>query len=140
MYSPDNFTTWQSSTLGSYNFTASPSSTALTAFYSHQWLGQDGNSSGVRLYYGGPDDQVHELALFPDVDAQWFSQSILQGTNGNAGIASGWWDGPGFGNLYLFGKNNEFQIWSNNFNATRTTTEKASYGDWVNGLSQHSLR
>lgn len=135
MYSTDSLTTWQLGSLGDHNFTASGSSTALTAFYSDHWLGQDGDSPGIRLYYGAPDNQVHELALFPNVSSQYISQSIFRSTNGNAGIASGWWDGAGLGNLYMFDKNSQLQIWSNNFNFTHGATHNSSYGEWVEGWS-----
>ncbi|KAF6226908.1 hypothetical protein HO133_008349 [Letharia lupina] len=96
-------------------------------------LGQDGNSPGIRLYYGAPDNKVHELALFPNISSQYFSHSVIPGTNGNAGIASGWSDDSGLGNLYVFDKNNEFQIWSNNFNTTHDATQNASYDNWIEG-------
>ena len=133
MYSTDNFTTWILGSLGESNFTASASSTALTAFYSDRWLGQDRNSSGVRLYYGGPDNNVHELALFPNISSRYISQFVFPGTNGNAGITSGWWDGPGFGSLYSFDKNGNFQIWSNSFNSTSDTPRNSPYGNWLKG-------
>ena len=133
LFSTDDLATWQLGSLGGYNFTASVSSTALTAFYSDHWLGQDGNSPGIRLYYGAPDNKVHELALFPNISSQYFSHSVIPGTNGIAGIASGWSDESGLGNLYVFDKNNEFQIWSNNFNTTHDATQNASYDNWIEG-------
>lgn len=133
--SADNLTTWQLVSLGDSNFTASVSSTSLTAFYSDHWLGQDGNSTGIRLYYGAPDNQIHELALFPSVGSQYFSQFIFRGTNGNAGLSSAWWDAPGLGNLYVFDENNKFQVWSNNFSTTHDATQNAPYGNWVGGDS-----
>ncbi|CAD6580760.1 MAG: hypothetical protein ASARMPRED_000318 [Alectoria sarmentosa] len=129
--STDNLMTWQLGSLGDCNITASVSSTALTAFFSDHWLGQDGNSTGIRLYYGAPDNQIRELALFPNVGSRYFSQFNFSGTNGNAGFSSAWWDGPGLGTLYLFDENNNFQVWSNNFNDTHDTTQPASYGKWV---------
>ena len=141
MYSSDNCTTWHLGSLGDSNFTTSVSSTALTALYSDHWLGLDGNSTGVRLYYGAPDNLVHELALFPSSThnpSQYISQSVFRGTNGNAGIASAWSDSSGLANLYLFDQNHEFQIWSNDFNVTHNATTNTSYGNWVNGELQQS--
>ncbi|CAD6582626.1 MAG: hypothetical protein ASARMPREDX12_000992 [Alectoria sarmentosa] len=109
LYSTDNLLTWQLGSLGDCNITASVSSTALTAFFSDHWLGQDGNSTGIRLYYGAPDNQIRELALFPNVGSRYFSQFIFSGTNGNAGFSSAWWDGPGLGNLYLFDEKTIFK-------------------------------
>lgn len=136
LYSTDNLTTWILGSLGDNNFTASNSSTSLTAFYSDHWLGQDGNSTGIRLYYGAPDNQIHELALFPNVGSQYFSQFIFPGTDGNAGFSSAWWDGPGLGNIYMFDENNKFQVWSNNFNTTHDATQNAPYGNWVEDPSE----
>lgn len=114
---------------------ASVSSTALAAFFSDHWLGQDGNGTGIRLYYGAPDNQIHELALFPNVGSQCFSQFVFSGTNGNAGFTSVFSDESGVGSLYLFDENNAFQVWSINFNDTHDTTRPACCGKWVEGES-----
>ena len=139
LYSTDNCTTWQLGGLGFYRFKASVSSTALTAFYSNHWLGQDRNSSGIRLYYGAPDNKVHELAIFTNNGPQYFSQHVFDGTNGNAGIASAWQDDLGLGFLYLFDQNGTFQTWSNNFSATHNATNNITFGDWVIGRLRQAL-
>ena len=138
LYSTDDFTTWQTGSLGDYNVTASTSSKALTAIYGDHWLGQSEDSAGVRLYYGALDNQVHELALFPHAGSQYFAQFVFKGSDGNAGIAAVWQDGPGLGNLYTFDQHGELQIWGNNFNTTHISNNNnnnASLGEWVNSRS-----
>ncbi|KAL8783801.1 MAG: hypothetical protein Q9195_009268 [Heterodermia aff. obscurata] len=143
LYSIDNCTTWLIGSLGDYKFEASASSTALTAFYSDKWLGQDGNSSGIRLYYGAPDNHVHELALFPtspDSPSQYFSHFVFPNSNGNAGLTSIWSEESGLGNLYMYDQNDEFQIWSNKFNTSQNDT--AATGNWVTdgGQNYYSIK
>ena len=93
------------------------------------------------MYYGAPDNQVHELAPFPNVNSQYFPQHVFNGTNGNAGIGSMLWDGSGLGHLYIFDENDKLQHWSNNFTTTHDVSQNALYGSWIEGrLSPSPLK
>ncbi len=112
LISTDNATSWRSGPLGNSTVEASASAKALTAFHSEKWLGSDSlNTAGMRLYYGAPDNQVHELAFFIN-DTAWSSQFVFKGTNGNAGLTSSWTDSTGRANLYLLNMDNDLKIWS----------------------------
>jgi len=80
--STDNLSTWLPPSK------SSPSAKALTATHSESWFGaRRANSSGLRLYYGAPDNQIHELASALGDTSPWSPQFFFNGTNGNAGIS-----------------------------------------------------
>ena len=59
----------------------------LPPVYSDSWFGKVmGDSSGLRIYYGVTDNQVHVIA-FALGNTSLFFQSTFNGTNSNAGIS-----------------------------------------------------
>ena len=140
MISTDNLTTWHPGPLGNSSFQASPSATAMVAMWSVQYFGHvKANSSGIRLFYGGPDNQVQELA-FALGDSSWVSQSTLNGTNGNAGITATSIDSNYNGmHLYTVDMNNNFRVWNLN-TGKKPDSSVGFYGNWTEGTRNSSAQ
>ena len=131
----DNLSTWDTGPLGSSNYTASTSAIALAAMYSEFWFGKDmGNSSGLRLYYGATDNQVHEIA-FALGSTSWSLHSIFNATNGNAGIsASTPNETTGDGMLFVMDTQNQIRVWTLN-STVEPDPAVSTYGNWTQGMS-----
>lgn len=110
--STDNLSTWLPGPLQTSAIKVSPSAKALAATYSEFWFGaRRGNSYGLRLYYGDPDNQVHELAFALGDTSPWSSQSVFNGTNGNAGISGTTVDEDnGYARLYVLDGANDIRV------------------------------
>ena len=137
MISTDNLSTWDAGPLSDSNFTASTSAIALAAIYSESWFGKDmGNSSGLRLYYGATDNQVHELA-FALGSTSWSLQSTFNATNGNAGISASPPGGDtGEALLFMMDTQSQIRVWSLN-STVKPDPAVPTYGNWTQGMSFH---
>ena len=132
--STNNLTTWTNGPLGSLAIKVSASAAALAATYSDTWFGTTmGSSAGMRLYYGATDNQVHEFA-FALSNQLWSPQSVLNGTNGNAGITASTVDEEsGTAQIYTLDTANRITAW--NLNATAKPDSAATtYGNWTKGM------
>lgn len=132
--STDDMATWHPGPLGRSNFQSSPRAIAMVALYSETWFGNSmGHSAGLRLYYGGPDDKVQEIA-FPLGASSWSPQSVFNDTNGNAGISAGHLnERTGGANLYVWDTQEQVRVW--NLNSTvKTNSAVQTYGDWTEGM------
>lgn len=142
--SRDNMTTWTNGPLGDSKFEASDASTAMTAFYSGSWLGETaGKSAGIRLYYGAPDNCIHELSFSLGSSSSWNASSTFDNnTNGNAGMTSDWLDPNATAQLWTLDTSNELQLWYYIYNTTNQndqTPANINYGQWVQGLPSPAL-
>lgn len=138
--STDNMTTWTDGPLGSSMFEASDASTAMTAFYSGSWLGETaGKSAGIRLYYGAPDNCIHELSFNLGRSSSWNASSTFDSeANGNAGMTSDWLESNATAQLWTLDTNNELQLWYHIYNTTNAdsqTPANIGYGEWIQGIS-----
>ena len=136
--STDNMTTWTDGPLGDSKLEASDASTAMTAFYSGSWLGETaGNSAGIRLYYGAPDNCIHELSFSLGSSSSWnASFTFDNGTNGNAGMTSDWLQSNATAQLWTLDTSNALKLWYHIYNTTNEnnqTPENIGYGQWVEG-------
>ena len=136
--STDNMTTWTDGPLGSSMFEASDASTAMTAFYSGSWLGETaGKSAGIRLYYGAPDNCIHELSFNLGRSSSWNASSTFDSeANGNAGMTSDWLESNATAQLWTLDTNNELQLWYHIYNTTNAdsqTPANIGYGEWIQG-------
>lgn len=136
--STDNMTTWTDGPLGQSNFKASDASTAMTAFYSGSWLGEiAGESAGIRLSYGGPDNCIHELSFSLGSSTLWNASFIFDAnTNGNAGMTSDWLESNATVQLWTLDKSNELKLWYHIYNTTTgsaQTPANVAYGQWAEG-------
>ncbi|KAL6722062.1 hypothetical protein ACLMJK_001167 [Lecanora helva] len=129
--STDGLKTWSPGPLSrSDSAKASAKSTGLAALYSPQYLGTKKNdSAGLRLYYGGPGNQVQELAFALDSNSDsWNLQSTLDDTNGNGGIATRSIDQNGYAHLFVLNNQNQLVVWSGYF--LNKLTKYPLYGSW----------
>ena len=131
-------TTWFVGPLGKSEFEASDASTAMTAFYSGSWLGNTpGKSAGLRLYYGAPDNCIHELSFSLGSSSSWnASFTFDNSTNGNAGMTSDWLEPNGTAQLWTLNSNNELNLWYHIYNTTNQsdqTPANINYGSWDEG-------
>ena len=95
-----------------------------------------GNSSGLRLYYGATDNQVHELA-FALGSTSWSLQSTFNATNGNAGIsASNPSPHTGEALLFMMDTQNQIRVWKLN-STVKPDPSFMTYGNWSQGTSFH---
>ncbi|CAF9903017.1 MAG: hypothetical protein ALECFALPRED_000102 [Alectoria fallacina] len=138
--STDNMTTWTEGPLGDSKFEASDESTAMTAFYSGSWLGAIASkSAGIRLYYGAPDNCIHELSFSPGSSSSWNASSTFDNnTNGNAGMTSDWLESNATAQLWTLDTNNELKLWYYIYNTTNEndqTPANIAYGQWAEGIS-----
>ena len=137
--STDNMTTWTDGPLGGSKFEASDASTAMTAFYSGSWLGKTaGKSAGIRLYYGAPDNCIHELSFSLGSSSSWnASFTFDDNTNGNAGMTSDWLEPNATAQLWTLDLSNELQLWYHVYNTTDENSDRApaniAYGQWAEG-------
>lgn len=138
--STDNMTTWTNGSLGDSKFEASDASTAMTAFYSGSWLGATaGKSAGIRLYYGAPDNCIHELSLSLGSSSSWNASSTFDNdTNGNAGMTSDWLESNATAQLWTLDTSNELKLWYYIYNITSDPTSdqtptNVGYGQWFEG-------
>lgn len=136
--STDNMTTWTEGPLGDSKFEASDESTAMTAFYSGSWLGAIASkSAGIRLYYGAPDNCIHELSFSPGSSSSWNASSTFDNnTNGNAGMTSDWLESNATAQLWTLDTNNELKLWYYIYNTTNEndqTPANIAYGQWAEG-------
>ena len=136
--STDNMTTWTDGPLGDSKFEASEASTAMTAFYSGSWLGKTaGKSAGIRLYYGAPDNCIHELSFSLGSSSSWNAASTLDSnTNGNAGMTSDWLESNATAQLWTLDTSNELKLWYYIYNTTNQndqTPANIAYGQWAEG-------
>lgn len=137
-------TTWTDGPLGDFKFEASDASIAMTAFYSGSWLGTTaGNSPGIRLFYGGPDDCIHVLSFGLDSSSLWNASFIFENnTNGNAGMASDWLEPNATAQLWTLDTNNDLQLWYHIYNTTNEvddTPANINYGSWAQGSHPPSI-
>lgn len=145
--STDNMTTWTDGPLGDSKFKASEASTAMTAFYSGSWLGKTaGKTAGIRLYYGAPDNRIHELSFSLGSSSSWnASFTFDDNTNGNAGMTSDWLEPNATAQLWTLDTSNELKLWYYIYNTTNEDSEQApaniAYGQWDEGApaSLHPL-
>ncbi|KAF6240039.1 hypothetical protein HO173_001649 [Letharia columbiana] len=138
--STDNMTTWTDGPLGDSKFEASEASTAMTAFYSGSWLGKTaGKSAGIRLYYGAPDNCIHELSFSLGSSSSWIASSTFDSnTNGNAGMTSDWLESNATAQLWTLDTSNELKLWYYIYNTTNQndqTPANIAYGQWAEGIS-----
>ncbi len=134
--------TWTDGSLGDSKFEASEASTAMTAFFSGSWLGNTpGKSAGIRLYYGAPDNCIHELS-FPLANVgsspKWnASFTFDNATNGNAGMTSDWLESNATAQMWTLDTSNELQLWYHIYNTTDENSNQApanvAYGQWDQG-------
>ena len=112
----------------------------MTAFYSGSWLGKTvGESAGIRLYYGAPDNCIHELSFSLGNSTSWnASFTFDNNTNGNAGMTSDWLESNATTQLWTLDMSNELQLWYHIYNTTNTDSDQApdniAYGQWAEGL------
>ena len=110
-------------------FQASAASVSMAALYSAQWFGTvKNNSAGLRLYYGGPNGKVQELAYALGADS-WALQSTLNDTNGNAGISARPINPDGFAHLFVLNSVNQLVVWSGYF-VSKAKPSFPTYGYW----------
>ena len=136
--STDNMTTWTDGPLGDSKLEASDASTAMAAFYSGSWLGETaGKSAGIRLYYGAPDNCIHELSFSLGGSSSWnASFTFDNGTNGNAGMTSDWLESNATAQLWTLDTSNALKLWYYIYNTTNEnnqTPANIGYGQWVEG-------
>ena len=136
--STDNMTTWTDGPLGDSKVEASDASIAMTAFYSGSWLGKTaGKSAGIRLYYGAPDNCIHELSFSIGSSSSWNASSTFDSnTNGNAGMTSDWLESNATAQLWTLDTNNELKLWYYIYNTTNeneSTPSNIAYGQWAEG-------
>ena len=135
----DNMTSWTDGPLGDSKFEASDASTAMTAFYSGSWLGATaGKSAGIRLYYGAPDNCIHELSFSLGSSSSWnASFTFDNNTNGNGGMTSDWQESNATAQLWTLDTSNELKLWYHIYNTTNKnnqTPANVAYGLWDEGL------
>ena len=95
-----------------------------------------GNISGLRLYYGTTDNQVHELA-FALGSTSWSLQSTFNATNGNAGISTNTPDeDTGEAMLSMMDTQNQIRVWTLN-STVKLDRAVPTYGNWTQGMSFH---
>lgn len=136
--STDNMTTWTDGPLSDSKFEASDASIAMTAFYSGSWLGKTaGESAGIRLYYGAPDNCIHELSFSIGSSSSWNASSTFDSnTNGNAGMTLDWLESNATAQLWTLDTNNELKLWYYIYNTTNeneSTPPNIAYGQWAEG-------
>lgn len=137
--------TWTDGPLGASNFEASEASTAMTAFYSGSWLGNTvGKSAGIRLYYGAPDNCIHELSFSLGSSSSWnASFNFDNNTNGNAGMVSNWLEPNATAQLWTLDMSNELKLWYHIYNGTDKDNDAAPayivYGEWDEGLQSSAF-
>ena len=137
--STDNMSTWTDGPLGDSRFEASQASTAMTAFYSGSWLGKTtGKSAGIRLYYGAPDNCIHELSFTMGRSSSWDASFTFDNiTNGNAGMTSDWLESNATAQLWTLDTSNRLQLWYHIYNTTNENSDQApaniAYGQWDEG-------
>lgn len=134
----DNMTTWTDGPLGKSQFEASDASTAMTAFYSGSSLGETaGKSAGIRLYYGAPDNCIHELSFSLGSSSSWSASSTFDNTtNGNAGMTSDWLASNATAQLWTLDTSNELKLWYFIHNTTNQNDQipaNIAYGKWAEG-------
>ena len=111
----------------------------MTAFYSGSWLGKTaGKSAGIRLYYGAPDNCIHELSFSLGSSTSWnASFTFDNNTNGNAGMTSDWLEPNATTQLWTLDTSNELKLWYHIYNTTNENSDKApdniAYGQWAEG-------
>lgn len=138
--STDNMSTWTDGPLGDSQFEASDASTSMTAFYSGSWLGKTpGNSAGIRLYYGAPDNCIHELSFSLAPSSSWNASFIFNNdTNGNAGMTSDWLEPKATVHMWTLDSSNALKLWYYIYNTTNEnnqTPANIAYGEWAEGIS-----
>ena len=138
--STDNMTTWTDGPLGDSELEASDASTAMTAFYSGSWLGKTaGKSAGIRLYYGAPDNCIHELSFSLGSSSSWnASFTFDNNTNGNAGMTSDWLEPNATAQLWTLDTSNALKLWYYIYNTTDDndqTPANINDGQWAEGIS-----
>lgn len=136
--STDNMTTWTDGPLSDSKFEASDASIAMTAFYSGSWLGKTaGESAGIRLYYGAPDNCIHELSFSIGSSSSWNASSTFDSNiNGNAGMTLDWLESNATAQLWTLDTNNELKLWYYIYNTTNeneSTPPNIAYGQWAEG-------
>ena len=133
--STDALTTWHIGPLGNLGIEISALSVALAAIYSDVWFGTImGNSSGIRLYYGATDNQVHELA-YALSSQLWSPQSVLNGTIGNAGIAASTVnEDSGTAYIYTLDTANKISLWTLN-STVKSNSAATTYGNLTKGTA-----
>lgn len=113
----------------------------MTAVYSSTWFGKKrghNRGAGLRLYYGGTDNQVQEIA-FAFGEASWSSQSTLKGTNGNAGISASLINEvTGLADLYVLDMTNQFRAWNLN-SSVKVNNTTGTYGNWTEGMCHPTI-
>ncbi|KAL8690089.1 MAG: hypothetical protein Q9218_004388 [Villophora microphyllina] len=129
--SDDNLTTWRRGPLGDSKIPTSTSATALTAFTSAKSLGHDNATSvGMRLYYGAPDDQVHEVVYVAGGQGWLQTNFNFANSNGNAGIASAGYNDDEYSDhttpvLFTVNTTNSLKRWDLDLGG-----KNAPYGIW----------
>ena len=95
------------------------------------------NNSGLRLYHGATDDQVHESA-FPLGSTSWCFRSAFDGRDGNAGFS-----GPhaldqdnGDAALFMMDKQNQLRAWTVD-STVKLNAAVSTYGNWTQRMSSH---
>lgn len=133
-------TTWTDGPLGDSKFETSSASTAMTAFYSGSWLGKTaGKSAGIRLYYGAPDDCIHELSFSLGSSSSWnASFTFDNNTNGDAGMTTDWLEPNATAQMWTLDTSNALKLWYYIYNTTNEndqTPANINYGEWTEGIS-----
>ena len=136
--------TWTDGPLGDSQFEASDASTAMTAFYSGSWLGKTpGNSAGIRLYYGAPDNCIHELSFSLASSSSWNASFVFDNDiNGNAGMTSDWLEPKATVHMWTLDSSNALKLWYYIYNTTNEndqTPANIAYGQWAEGWHSPSL-
>ncbi|KAL8740138.1 MAG: hypothetical protein Q9190_007127 [Brigantiaea leucoxantha] len=128
--SNDNLSSWHIGPLGQSDFKAiNRSKVAFTVMYNDKWYGHDvGNSAGLRLWYGGDDDLVHELS-YAIGDKSWSTGFTFPNLNASSGIAS---TGEGTGITHLWTAGNDgIGLWWKEFNTDGSNSSAHPLGIWV---------
>lgn len=93
------------------------------------------------LYYGGPDNMVHEL-IYHFKTNEWTSHATFMDSNGNGGIACSA-SNTSFSYMFASSKENTLELWwkdSNDTAANRAAnTSTHPLGVWTKGISFRSI-
>ena len=141
LISRDNLKTWHSGPLNNGNFASSSEATAMAAIYDSTWSGTVADAdtgAGLRLYFGGPDGHVREIA-FTLGESSWAAQTTFSKTNGNAGISATNSSNrqTGVPMLFVQDMDNNIRLWLWDVDA-EVSDRSARSGNWSEGKLQKS--